>query len=155
MRARLLVGLLGIVLWALLPHILSRYMIDLLVFTAIYTIAGIGVGLLLGQCGIVNLGQATFYGIGAYSCAYLTVELGYPNVAGFIVGALISMTIALVVGWPVLRLTGYFLALATLAGVTVLVALVSEIFVESVQEAAVAFGMRVAISFMSSGSISS
>lgn len=115
MWARLLVGLLGIVLWALLPHILSRYMIDLLVFTAIYTIAGIGVGLLLGQCGIVNLGQATFYGIGAYSCAYLTVELGYPNVAGFIVGALISMTIALVVGWPVLRLTGYFLALATLA----------------------------------------
>ena len=115
MWARLLVGLPGIVLWALLPHILSRYLIDLLVFTAIYTIAGIGVGLLLGQCGIVNLAQATFYGIGAYSCAYLTVELGYPNLAGFIVGTLISMTIALVVGWPVLRLTGYFLALATLA----------------------------------------
>jgi branched-chain amino acid transport system permease protein len=115
MWARLVVGSLGIVVWALLPHILSRYMTDLLVFTAIYTIAGIGVGLLLGQCGIVNLGQATFYGIGAYSCAYITVELGYPSIAGFIVGALISMTIALVVGWPVLRLTGYFLALATLA----------------------------------------
>ena len=94
---------------------LSRHLTDLLVFTAIYTIAGIGVGLLLGQCGIVNLGQAAFYGIGAYSCAYLTVELGYPNIAGFVVGAAISMAIALVVGWPVLRLTGYFLALATLA----------------------------------------
>ena len=101
--------------WALLPHVLSRHLTDLLVFTAIYTIAGIGVGLLLGQCGIVNLGQAAFYGIGAYSCAYLTVELGYPNIAGFVVGAAISVAIALVVGWPVLRLTGYFLALATLA----------------------------------------
>jgi branched-chain amino acid transport system permease protein len=70
---------------------------------------------LLGQCGIVNLGQAAFYGIGAYSCAYLTVELGYPNIAGFVVGSTISVAIALVVGWPVLRLTDYFLALATLA----------------------------------------
>src|SRR5262245_33267910 len=115
MRVRLLAGLAGIVLWALLPHVLSRYMIDLLVFTAIYTVAGIGVGLLLGQCGIVNLGQAAFYGIGAYSCAYLTVELGYPNIAGFVAGAAVSMAIALLVGWPVLRLSDSFLALATLA----------------------------------------
>jgi branched-chain amino acid transport system permease protein len=115
MRTRWLLAALGLALWALLPFVLSRYLIDLLVFSALYTIAGIGVGFLLGQCGIVNLGQATFYGIGAYSCAYLTVELGYPNAAGFAVGAAISTAIALVVGWPVLRLTGYFLALATLA----------------------------------------
>jgi len=115
MRAGHVLAGLGIVAWAVLPHVLSRHLTDLLVFTAIYTIAGVGVGLLLGQCGIVNLGQAAFYGIGAYSCAYLTVELGYPNIAGFVVGATISVAIALVVGWPVLRLTDYFLALATLA----------------------------------------
>ena len=115
MRGEHVLALLGFAVWALLPHVLSRHLIDLLVFTAIYTIAGAGVGLLLGQCGIVNLGQAAFYGIGAYSCAYLTVELGYPNVAGFVVGSTISVAIALVVGWPVLRLTDYFLALATLA----------------------------------------
>jgi len=115
MRAGHVLAGLGIVVWAVLPHVLSRHLTDLLVFTAIYTIAGVGVGLLLGQCGIVNLGQAAFYGIGAYSCAYLTVELGYPNIAGFVVGATISVAIALVVGWPVLRLTDYFLALATLA----------------------------------------
>jgi branched-chain amino acid transport system permease protein len=115
MRGGYILALLGLVVWAALPHLLSRHLTDLLVFTAIYAIAGIGVGLLLGQCGIVNLGQAAFYGIGAYSCAYFTVELGYPNIAGFVVGAAISVAIALVVGWPVLRLTGYFLALATLA----------------------------------------
>ena len=115
MRRGHVFALLGFAVWALLPHVLSRHLTDLLVFTAIYTIAGVGVGLLLGQCGIVNLGQAAFYGIGAYSCAYLTVELGYPNIAGFVVGSTISVAIALVVGWPVLRLTDYFLALATLA----------------------------------------
>src|SRR4029078_4187877 len=115
MRRSHLLAVLGLVAWAALPHVLSRHLTDLLVFTALYATAGIGVGLLLGQCGIVNLGQATFYGIGAYSCAYLTVELGYPNVVGFLVGAAISVTVALVVCWAVLRLTGYFLALATLA----------------------------------------
>jgi branched-chain amino acid transport system permease protein len=115
MRRGLLLGMIGFAVWAMLPLVLTRHLTDLLVFTAIYTVAGIGVGLLLGQCGIVNLGQAAFYGIGAYSCAYLTVELGYPNIAGFVVGGAVSMMIALVVGWPVLRLTGHFLALATLA----------------------------------------
>ena len=95
MRPRLVLMLLSFVLWAALPHLLTRHMTDLLVFTAIYTVAGLGVGLLLGQCGIVNLGQAAFYGIGAYSCAYLTVELGYPNIAGFVVGAALSVAIAL------------------------------------------------------------
>jgi branched-chain amino acid transport system permease protein len=115
MQRHHIVALLAVAIWAVLPHLLSRHLTDRLVFTAIYTVAGVGVGLLLGHCGIVNLGQAAFYGIGAYSCAYLTVELGYPNIAGFVTGAAISVVIAFVVGWPVLRLTGYFLALATLA----------------------------------------
>jgi branched-chain amino acid transport system permease protein len=115
MGPRRLIGIFGLMVWAILPLILSRYMTDLLVFTAIYTICGLGVGLLLGHCGIVNLGQAAFYGIGAYACAFLTVEQGYPSIAGFVAGTIVSMSIALVVGWPLLRLKGYYLALATLA----------------------------------------
>ena len=107
--------LVGICLWAALPMLLTRSLTDLLVFAGIYTIAGLGVGLLLGYCGIVNLAQAVFYGIGAYSTAYLTVEMGAPSIAGFAVGAVVSMAIALLIGWPILRLTGHFLALATLA----------------------------------------
>jgi branched-chain amino acid transport system permease protein len=105
----------GLCLWALLPLVLPRNLTDLLVFAGIYTIAGLGVGLLLGYCGIVNLAQAVFYGIGAYSTAYLTVEMGAPSIAGFAVGAIISAAVALLLGWPILRLTGYFLALGTLA----------------------------------------
>src|ERR1700761_1159243 len=115
MIRRLLPVLVVLAIWIVLPGILPRNLTDLLVFAGIYTIAGLGVSLLLGHCGIVNLAQALFYGIGAYSTAYLTTEMNLSSVWGFIVGAAVSMGIAFAIGWPVLRLTGYFLALATLA----------------------------------------
>jgi ABC-type branched-subunit amino acid transport system permease subunit len=115
MRSRVILLVFSLCIWAALPAFLPRNLTDLLAFAGIYTIAGLGVGLLLGHCGIVNLAQAVFYGIGAYSTAYLTTELGAPSIVGFVVGAVLSMTVALVIGWPVLRLTGHFLALATLA----------------------------------------
>jgi branched-chain amino acid transport system permease protein len=115
MHRQILLLAAALVLWALLPAVLPRNFTDLLVFAGIYTIAGLGIGLLLGQCGIVNIAQATFYGIGAYSSAYVTVQMGGPILLGFLVGAFISIALALAVGWPILRLKGYFLGLATLA----------------------------------------
>jgi branched-chain amino acid transport system permease protein len=102
-------------LWAAAPAFASRGVIDTLVFSGLYTIAGLGVTFLLGQCGIVSLAQSVFYGIGAYSTAYCTTHYHWPVPAGFSIGIGLSALIALAVGWPVLRLSGYFLALATLA----------------------------------------
>ena len=65
----------ALLIWAVLPFVVPRNVADLLVFTGIYTVAGLGIGLLLGHCGIVNLAQATFYGIGAYASAWCTVRL--------------------------------------------------------------------------------
>lgn len=110
----LLIGA-GLLVWALVPQFGERHVVELLVFTGIYTIAGLGLGLLLGQGGVVSLAQATFCGLGAYSSAYATVMLQWPSVSGFALGVVISGTLAALVGWPILRLTGYFLALATLA----------------------------------------
>ena len=104
-----------IVVWALLPQGLPRQYVDLLNFAAILAVGGLGVGLLLGQCGIVNLGQAAFYGCGAYASAYCTTVLGWPAITGFVVGAAISALLAALIGLPILRLSGFFLALATLA----------------------------------------
>ena len=101
--------------WAAAPLIASRSVVDILVFTGLYTITGLGVTFLLGQCGIVSLAQSLFYGIGAYATAYCTTHHGWPAWTGFAAGIGISALIALAVGWPVLRLSGYFLALATLA----------------------------------------
>ena len=102
-------------IWALVPLFASRSIVDMLVFAGLYTIAGLGVSFLLGQCGIVSIAQSVFYGIGAYSTAYLTTHLGWPAPACMVAGIAASMAIALAVGWPILRLSGYFLALATLA----------------------------------------
>jgi branched-chain amino acid transport system permease protein len=112
---RWIVFAIGLVVWAAVPALFDRHFVGLLVFAGLYVIAGLGVGLLLGQCGIVNLAQAAFYAIGAYATAYCTVQLGLPSIAGFLAGIVCSVSIAFLLGWPILRLTGYFLALATLA----------------------------------------
>ena len=116
----------ALAVWAVLPFVVPRNIADLLVFTGIYTVAGLGIGLLLGHCGIVNLAQATFYGLGAYASAYCTVMMGLPSAVGFVAGAVICMALAYVIGRPILRLTGYFLALGTLA----LSAIASALFFE-------------------------
>ena len=114
MRSRALLSA-GVLIWAILPLVLPRHYTDLLVFAAIYAVAGLGVGLLLGQCGIVTLAQSAFYAIGGYASAILTVNLKWPIPVGVAVGAIASAAIAFAIGWPVLRLRGYFLAVATLA----------------------------------------
>ncbi len=105
----------AVVLWAVIPGFASRSVVDMLVFAGLYTIAGLGVSFLLGQCGIVSLAQSVFFGIGAYACAYCTTQLGWLAPSGFVSGIAVSALIASAVGWPILRLSGYFLALATLA----------------------------------------
>ena len=126
MTSRLIWIAVALAVWAVLPFVVPRNIADLLVFTGIYSIAGLGIGLLLGHCGIVNLAQATFYGLGAYASAYCTVMMGLPSAVGFVAGAAISMALAYVIGRPILRLTGYFLALGTLA----LSAIASALFFE-------------------------
>ncbi len=98
-----------------LPWIVGRHIMDMLVLAAIYAIAGLGVSLLLGQCGILNLAQSLFFGIGAFSTAILTTRFGVPGLLDVPVGIFLSATLAVLVGWPILRLHGFFLALATLA----------------------------------------
>jgi len=112
---RYLLWIVPLVLWAAFPFVATRHMVDLLVFAGLYSIAGLGVAFLLGQCGIVNLAQSVFYGIGAYSVAWFCAQKGLPSPVGILAGIAFSVAIAAVVGWPVLRLSGYFLALATLA----------------------------------------
>lgn len=110
-----MLALLAFSVWACIPLLVTRSVVDLLVFTAIYAIAGLGVSFLLGQCGIVTLAQSVFYGIGAYASSYLCVTHKWPIPLAVVAGVLVSMAIAAALGWSILRLSGFFLALATLA----------------------------------------
>jgi branched-chain amino acid transport system permease protein len=85
--------------------------------------AAIGLNILMGQAGQVSLGHAGFFGVGAYAVAIGPTHLRMPVWAALLAGAVISAGLAYLVGRPILRLKGHYLAIATL-GLGVLVALV-------------------------------
>lgn len=97
------------------------YRIGVLVF--IFALAVVGLNLLMGFAGQVSLGHAGFLGIGAYSVAIGPVHLGAPSWLCLFGGALLSGIAAFLVGRPILKLKGHYLAVATL-GLGLLLAIV-------------------------------
>lgn len=97
------------------------YRIGVLVF--IFALAVVGLNLLMGFAGQVSLGHAGFLGIGAYSVAIGPVHLGVPSWLCLFGGALLSGIAAFLVGRPILKLKGHYLAVATL-GLGLLLAIV-------------------------------
>ncbi|MBL0372134.1 branched-chain amino acid ABC transporter permease [Rhizobium sp. KVB221] len=86
-------------------------------------VAVTGLVILIGYAGQISLGHAGFAGIGAYACALAPAHLGlHPGLAA-VLGAIISGALAWLVGRPILRLRGYYLAVASL-GLGVLVSMV-------------------------------
>jgi branched-chain amino acid transport system permease protein len=66
------------------------------------------------SCGLLSLANAAFMGIGAYTAALLTLQHDMPFAVALAGGALMPALVALVIGLPTLRLTGVYLAMATL-----------------------------------------
>jgi branched-chain amino acid transport system permease protein len=96
----------------------------LLQFYAIYgsVINFIGINALLAlslnvtlSAGMLSLGNAAFAAVGGYTAGILSLHFGFPYVASLAGGACAAGLVGLVIGWPVLRLRGVFLAMATLA----------------------------------------
>jgi len=104
---------------------LYYYRIGALVF--IFALAVLGLNLLMGFAGQVSLGHAGFLGIGAYAVAIGPVYFGVPSWVCLIVGAGLSGAVAFLVGRPILKLKGHYLAVATLGfGVLVAIVLTNE-----------------------------
>ncbi len=92
----------------------NPYYVGILVFLGINVIITIGLSLLMGYAGQISLGQAAFYGIGAYTTGILTTRFGFPIYLSLPLAILFTVTIAFLVGVPTLRLKGHYLAMATL-----------------------------------------
>lgn len=82
---------------------------------------GIGVNAMLAlsiyltlSCGLLSLANAAFMGIGAYAASLITMQMDWPFPVALAAGGLVPATIALVIGIPTLRLSGVYLAMATL-----------------------------------------
>jgi len=109
---------------ALLPLILpSSFYVRVAALVYIYALAALGLNLLMGFAGQVSLGHAGFFGIGAYAVAVGPVHLGLPSWASLLGGVAFSALLAFIVGRPILRLSGYYLAIATL-GMGILISMV-------------------------------
>src|SRR5947209_15215829 len=101
------------------------YRVAALVF--VFALASIGLNLLMGFAGQVSLGHAGFMGIGAYAVAVGPTHLGAPSWLSLIGGAAISAVLGFLVGKPILRLRGHYLAVATLGfGLLLAIVLTNE-----------------------------
>ena len=86
-----------------------------LVFTVgVHAMLALSIWLTL-SCGLLSLANAAFMGIGAYTAALLTLQLDWPFWAVLAAGGAAPALVALAIGVPVLRISGVYLAMATLA----------------------------------------
>jgi branched-chain amino acid transport system permease protein len=129
-RWRNVLGVLGLVTAVLVvPQISSSsYVLSVGIFIGIYGILTIGLVLLIGYAGQVSLGHAAFYGMGAYGSAILTTTYGWSVVPAAAAAALVTAGFAALLGAPILRLTGDYLAMATLALGIIIYVIFNEFF---------------------------
>lgn len=108
-----LAGVSAVVL--LLPLVVpSTYHLRVASLVFVFGLAALGLNLLMGYAGQVSLGHAGFMGIGAYSVALGPTYFGVPGPLAAGAGVLVSCILAYLIGRPILKLRGYYLAIATL-----------------------------------------
>lgn len=110
-----LIAFMGIsVLIPVLTNIFQvNFFLTQLTMSAYYALAALGLCLLLGYAGQISLGQAGFFAIGGYTSALLSKAGLDPRLA-FVASILLAAIIAILIGMPVLKLKGHYLAMATL-----------------------------------------
>lgn len=103
-----------LVVGALLSLVLPEYYLRLLNLSVISAVAVIGLNFAFGYAGLISLGHAAFVGMGAYGLAILTTRYGWSPWLALPAAVAATAVFAAVIGFPLLRLRGHYLALATL-----------------------------------------
>jgi branched-chain amino acid transport system permease protein len=130
MRRELLkFALFALVVLTVPATIKGGYLLNVLVYVGINTMLAVALNLLLGFAGQISLGQAAFYGLGAYISGVLTASHGWNPWLSLAVAALAVGVLAFVIGFPILKLKGHYLAMATL-GFGIIVYIVFNEFVD-------------------------
>ena len=106
----------GIAFAAALPFLpsSSRYLIDLGTTVLIYVMLGWGLNVVVGLAGLLDLGYVAFYAVGAYTFALLARDLDFSFWAALPFSGLVAASFGIILGFPVLRLRGDYLAIVTL-----------------------------------------
>jgi branched-chain amino acid transport system permease protein len=96
------------------PFVFSIYQTNIMITALIYVMLGLGLNIVVGVAGLLDLGYVAFYAVGAYSYALLNYHfgLGFWTVLG--IGGGMAAMFGIILGFPVLRLRGDYLAIVTL-----------------------------------------
>ncbi len=105
-----------VVIIVILPWIVdSNYVISVMLMVGLMGVLAMGMGILIGQAGLFSLAHPTWYGLGAYIAGILSAQGLVPPFPSIFIAAAVVGLIAYIVGVPVLRLRGDYLACATFA----------------------------------------
>ncbi len=96
------------------PFVFSIYQINIMVTALIYVVLGLGLNIVVGLAGLLDLGYVAFYAVGAYSYGLLNYHFNLGFWAVLPIGALLGVVFGILLGFPVLRLRGDYLAIVTL-----------------------------------------
>jgi branched-chain amino acid transport system permease protein len=110
---RLLIGL-GAAGVLALPWITDNYTRDIAINVLIYISLGLGLNIVIGLAGLLDLGYIAFYAVGAYTYALLNTNFGVPFWLALPVGCVISAGVGAFIGYPTLKMRGDYLAIVTL-----------------------------------------
>lgn len=111
----LLLAAAGIALFFALPHMLADFQLFQVCLIAVTALIALGLTVVTGLAGQVSLAQAAFVGIGGYGAAILATRWGVPLWAGIPLSGIVAALAGFVLGQVTLRVSGHYLALATMA----------------------------------------
>jgi branched-chain amino acid transport system permease protein len=96
------------------PFVFSMYQTNIMTTALIYVVVGLGLNIVVGLAGLLDLGYVAFYLVGAYTYALLNLHFGLGFWTVLPIGALFAGIFGVILGFPVLRLRGDYLAIVTL-----------------------------------------
>lgn len=105
---------LGLALCVVFPLVFSTYQTNILISALIYVVLGLGLNITVGLAGLLDLGYVAFFAAGAYSYPLLYEHFGITFWYALPIGAAVGALFGLLLGFPILRLRGDYLAIVTL-----------------------------------------
>src|ERR1700752_210513 len=108
-------AILGVVLICFAPLVFSGYWLSILIQIGIFSIAALGLNILVGFTGQISIGHAAFFLFGAFTSAYINNNFPVPVFFAIPLAGVVTALVGLIFGVPAARLKGLYLVIATLA----------------------------------------
>jgi branched-chain amino acid transport system permease protein len=115
-KKTIIIAVIGLIVFALMPLIVrNTFSRHVMIMILVWSIIGMGWNFIGGYAGQVSMGHSLFYGIGGYASAIGFLYFNITPWIGMLIGVLISIIVAFLIGAPLLRLKGHYFAVATMA----------------------------------------